>query len=358
MKFYDSDPFAQSKELLEQKQSDARLNQKLEKLFTPKPFSQRWKLTNRAGIVLSYLCNILSGLTAFTIISFLIFSATQPTLGTATSIVASTILSSLVVATTEAIKRQSLNNFLRNIIQFGRFSAALFCLVLLACSISILTSFYGAKQIPQAIQTTLQNSKPDTAKIAENYNAQIAALKKEKETYFENNKKRNDFGGYRLSSRYMGTYNEMIADISKLQESKTKALTKTTSDHTITQRKKEEDTHDLGWFLAYFALVVEFIFICLMLGNWLYYWNCYKERFSSQPKPTQKTGEAKGGNTKDENRQRTKDENRHRNRTCENCGKSYVHKHHKQKYCTDDCRKEAWKGKTKNESQERRKKEK
>lgn len=356
MKFYDNDPFAESKELLEQQQSDERLTQKLRILFTPKPFSQRWKQTNNAGVVLSYLCNILSGLTALTIITFLVYQGLRPTLGLIPAITASALLSVSVVAASEVIKRHSLNNFLRNLIQFKQFSFPLFAFVLSACSVSVLTSFYGAKQIPQ-LATTL--SKPKNAELKTavvDLEKQITELQKEKQEYFENNKKPNNFGGYRLSSKYMSTYNNMISDISTLKQTKTLVLEDARELALVREKTIKKENTKLSQTLGYFALGVELIFILSILGVWFYYWNSYKERLSSQPTPAQRTGEEEGENSSDENRQGTKDENRQRNRTCENCGKSYVHKHHKQKYCTDDCRKEAWKRKAKNESQPRRKK--
>lgn len=343
MKFYHSDPFAQSKEILEQEEADLRLNQKLEKLFTPKPFAKRWKTTNTAGIVLSYLCNILSGLTAFTIITFLIFQGFKPTLGFLPSIVAAALLSVSVTATSEVIKRHSLNNFLRNLIQFKRFSFPLFTLVLSACSLSVLASFYGARQIPQIASAQSQTQQGESSEEIRNLEEEIAKLEKEKEEYFENNKKPNSFGGYRLSSKYMPTYNAMLTDLSTLRKTKTEAEKKDGEEEAKSQKQEEKNNTELSKVLGFCALGVELIFVLSILGNWLYYWNSYKERLSSEPQKEQDENRPEGENNSDENRQGTEDENRQRNRTCENCGKNYTHKHHKQKYCTDDCRKEAWK---------------
>lgn len=60
-------------------------------------------------------------------------------------------------------------------------------------------------------------------------------------------------------------------------------------------------------------------------------------------KEFQKENNLKGKEPYNENRI---NENRTEQRTCKNCGNPYIHKHHKQLYCSDACRVQFWENKT------------
>lgn len=352
MKFFSENPFSKGKEALESEQSATRLEQKLEKLFTPKSFADRWKHSNIAAILLSYLCNLFSSITAFSIVSFVIYKAIKGPLGGFVGILLSLLLSGLVVAIIEVIKRHSTNHFLQDVLQFGRFSVSLFVLVLFMCGASVLTSFYGAKKLPQTTQSL--PALADTSQIARTFNSQIANSETKKEVYFENNKKSNGLGGFRLSSKLMPTYNEMIKEISNLKNDKKSALSQALNKHENELKNYKTETQNLGEVLGYVALGVELIFFLSMLGSWLYFWNCYKEKFSlNLPEQTQNTtqelnqNEAKQQPTNNAQRpigflQTIAQLNEKRlsctPHVCLHCGEKYVHNHKKQKFCCSRCK--------------------
>ena len=354
MTFFAENPHSKGKMQVEQNLDNQRLDSKLQKMFTPRPFSHRWRRSNQAALVLSYLCSLFSGLTAFTIISFLIYFAFLPVLGSLFSVVISVLVSALIVVIIEALKRYSLNNFLRDVLQFGSFSVSLFLLVLALATISVVVSFYGAKQLPTSINQLTEVNELDTTAIASNYNSEIKTLLFEKKEYFENNKKSNDHGGFRLSSKWMPTYNQMITDLSVLRTDKKSAIEAAKIEHKTSQNTAKENDISLGQKLGYWALSIELTFVLSMLGIWLYYWNCYKERFANKTNDSEiATNENRSTDDDTPTQQKTKDEtneNRSKLRACDFCGTEYIYNHKKQRFCSDHCRKQSWDKKTKKSS--------
>ena len=99
-----------------------------------------------------------------------------------------------------------------------------------------------------------------------------------------------------------------------------------------------------------------------------FYWRCYLETIEddTEPEPTQTNFEKitqdnsgqrpptptnRIGFVYGQNAEPTKIVNNSNLRTCKQCGKDYIYKHWKQKYCTTECRMAYWEDRRKEKSQ-------
>jgi len=123
---------------------------KLQKTFAPKTYKDTNKGVYIGGVVLSYLCNFVSILTAFSFTFLFLFTSTAQ-LGTTFAVAVSISVAALFVALLELIKRGSLGTVIKTVIQYRTFRFDMAIVAFVTVAISVVLSFYGAKMLPDAL---------------------------------------------------------------------------------------------------------------------------------------------------------------------------------------------------------------
>ena len=123
---------------------------KLQKTFAPKTYRETNKGVYIGGVVLSYLCNFVSILTAFTFTFLFLYNSTMQ-LGTTFAVAVSVSVAALFVALLELIKRGTLHTVVKTAIQYRAFRFDMAIVAFVAVAVSVVLSFFGAKMLPDAL---------------------------------------------------------------------------------------------------------------------------------------------------------------------------------------------------------------
>lgn len=368
MNFYESNHFDTQRNEFQQETTNKALDKKLEQLFTPKTYFERWRHFNTSAMVLSYVCNFLSSVTAFTILSFLFYSSFNGVFPVAAVIPLSVLLSLLVVAIMEAMKRFSTANFLRGIFQEKKTNSLLLGLVLFCCGCSVITSFYGAKNIPnltrkQPVEVQPNITNKDSIKAF--YSGLLATKQKTINNYLPSIKMSGTARKTvaKLESEITSLHLKMETALNQAskKDSQNVVATKTINRQAVENFKAAQTSE--GYNLTLIALSFELVFLLCLIFNWLFYWNCYIERASTggnqqaidkqekqpqqkqqpQQRPTIVQGFLQGLQPqKKDITSAVNTEAVKYTRHCGYCSAPFMHKVHNQKFCKEKCRISAW----------------
>ena len=140
--------------------------QQLERKFAPLPYYLKFRPLQRIALFTSFLFNGFSALTASTMVFFFVESMT----GHRGAAAAVTIAA---LAVLELSKRKTGSLFFKDWLQFRKASAGLAALVLLLAALSVLSSYFGAKQLvtkftpPPALEDASTAAAPIRDQLAE-----------------------------------------------------------------------------------------------------------------------------------------------------------------------------------------------
>ncbi len=320
-------------------------------MFASKSFRERYAGSKSFAVVVGYIAQGVSGVLAS---SFFYFRVALPALPFGIvylDMVLATLLTLIALVILEWLKRTILvalsTSYYKSKAGTEKMKTFLIPVACLLTVISIYTSFEGAK--------VYVSKKDASSMIQTKYDSLLQAVSQE-ESQFKN------------SISWKGkidTYNKANAKIlTGFQDKKTM----------LEQEKSKEIGHhqsdigDKGYSVAIFSLLMEIVGIACMC--FVVYCNYYiyieskiatkQEVEEPQPKlrtlypnrndtsnhgnnPINKVGFTLGINTA-----KIVDDNRvsEGNRICKHCNQSYIYKHHKQVYCTNECRNEAWEQRT------------
>lgn len=374
-------PFKKQLDELSQTHHEVQKETKLDKMFKPKSFEQRWRFCNRVAIIVGYVCNYFSSITALSLLFYLFYLAACPVFGSIFSIGLALIPSIIIVGAIEFVKRHTSDNFLQDVIQFKTFNFGLLLFLGACCTFSIATSFIGAKELPKHFPSSEPlhlnslyslDSVLNIESLA--HDNEIAIQKLRADTFKMANT--NSKGSIRYGA--IKPYAALEEELTALKNDKRAALKSLRAQYkvdkleAITQDKKESETDkeekaETSIMLGMAAIFSELLFLLCMTGHWWFSWQAQKERYiniddENTTIVTPNVDDNRNDNRQEEHNQGNQrigfkqpetdiDDNRNDNRpphpqlpTCENpnCSKQYLPRHKKQKFCSEDCRKESW----------------
>jgi hypothetical protein len=359
MQIYEN-PFTKSSEQLETSTNEAYTKDKATSIFKHKTYADRFKPLHRGTNVLSFVCGILSALSAFAIVAMSVFKSLEPinyyiALGLGVG------LGLFAVALIEIIKRAALKEFLVELFLYKRVTILLGTITLAACAVSVYSSYEGAKLIPQLTATRPLIANVDSIETA--HTAQIAAA-----TILHTYK----------PTKTLTKQGAVI--IAAMQTDKRQAMETARAANVAAVEASEIDKSGNVYALVVVALINEGVLLgCLFFGMF-YYWQCFKavkaaEINETTPTPIdtkprildeQKTSVQKIGQTlphrapptnrkigffNGDETSATRHEfsatnetgtatatERNGARYCLHCNESYTVNHNKQKFCSSRCR--------------------
>ena len=397
-------PFEKQLNNLEQTHHQSQHETKLDKMFKPKKFEERWRFCNNVAIIVGYVCNYYSSITAFSLIFYLFFLSLSPLLGSFFGGLLALLPSIIIVGAIEFVKRHTSANFLQDLIQFKKFSFGMLAFLVACCSFSIATSFFGAKELPkhfsspEPIHLNSLYSLDSVINLESlSFDSEILSQVSRMDSFKRSNT--NSKGSIRYGAiKPYGRLQKELTEIKTEKRSSLKELKeqyKLDKQEAITQDKTENETEqkekaNLSIMFGISAILSELLFFLCMIGHWWFSWKAQKERYLDAPEETMESVQLVTDDSSNDNRQiepskensrigfkqsenneddnsndnrqdglptcQNKDDNSNDNRqstlpTCQNpnCRSSYMPRHKKQKFCKDDCRKEAWRIKNKKE---------
>lgn len=372
-------PFEKKLEQLDTANFKRQHQTKLDKMFRPKTFEERWHFSNLMAIMVGYICNYFSSITAFSLIFFLIYLSASPVFGPIVAGIIAFIPAFALVVAIELVKRHASANFLQDVIQFKKFNPGMLAFLTGCCLFSITTSFIGGRELPKHLpilevsnfknlysqDSLLDLSRAEHSKIIATQRVRVDSFK------FQNT---NSKGSIRYGAiEAVGVLEKQLTDMINDSRFAFRDIRKQYNQDV--QNAKDLDLNEqqvfaqentqLAFLLSYSAICAELLFLLCMTAHWWYSWTCQKERHTNIPQESsndssndsrnsdppgpsgghQRTGIGfKQGNTDDN---RTDD-----NRTsiilpkCTNCSREFLPRHHKQQYCKESCRIEAWEKRT------------
>ena len=276
--YVNSNHFDNQNAALSAQQKDSKLKAELIVKYTPKPFFKRTAKTKSAAVFISYLSNAVSfasGSIAGAILLKELFAQALPAQAAA---IISILISCAALAGLEAAKREQSNNFYQSVLQFKQLKAGALIAKISIIALSVSISIFGGNKAPEiaqeaAVYAVLLN----TDSIANIHNKAITKAEIAASSYFEANKKKNNFGGFRISSRLQSTYSSLLKDISKAKEYKQQALAASMDNNRQAKQEAKAATEanvqsskSIGFYLAVLCLTFEFLFECSML--FIHFW--------------------------------------------------------------------------------------
>jgi len=340
--------------------ANSRLFKRLEQKHQPKPYWKQYQGIYRAIVGTSFLFNILSALTASAVVFFFIQGLT----GSAT---ASAVITVLLLAVLEYMKRETGAKLFHGYLQFKSAAFGLVATVVLLSAISTAASYFGAAQIVESL--TPPPALADVAEETSGIEGQIAGIDQQIQAA-----QRNTWQG-KLTPRAQRTVERLTESRAAL----TDELTRTRERVDIANDELEENhtgemTTNASTF-ALFTLICEIALIACLYFMQYYDYRSFSEYAISRDKNAQnahagtqgtQNGTYNGYRTHrtqpvtNETQQRpigfeygaTKQhtqnvtQNVTENRFCAHCGTAYIYGHSRQKFCCDSCRIKNWKQKT------------
>lgn len=249
----------------------------------------------------------------------------------------------------EKIKRGTLNIAAKYYLKYGQLGAVGFAAIVVM-GVSIAAALYGAGELPDVVYPKVKRTETNTEaqeiqKQIDNVQADILRLQT------------------KLNGKKRGTWvaeNETLpalqAQRAELQIKKTEAQERAGENAALTYTEaaaeRDENAAKMRRYSVGSAIVAEVIFF-ICTGFILYYLFCfYIEQQSKQndqvnvPAPTAANGQRYtiAANLRTDENRLTKivPTIQSAERTCEYCNTPYVHRHAKQRFCSEKCRVSAW----------------
>lgn len=376
-------PFAKKLDAMEVKNSTIQQQTKLDKMFSPKTFAERWKFIDTVAVAVGLICNYFSFVTAFAIIFYLFYLSVHPIAGAFGAAIISVIPASILTLLIELVKRHVSANFLQDAIQFRVVSGGMFLFLAGCCGFSILVSYYGAKEIPKYLATdasqenflALYKLDSVTSAASSQHDKEILAQSMRIDTFeFANTNSKGSIRHGALSTQAI-----LQAELTELKKEKRQALAKIATQYETDKKEaialdktqqqiNQTENSKISDKMAYAAIFCEFLFLLCMAGHWFYSWKTQQERYidsneihndisiddnrnetDTPESPGPRTGVIGFKKYNDNDNDNRKDDNRKDEiqlPVCGNCKSKFLPKHHKQIYCDSDCKEEAWEQRT------------
>lgn len=281
---------------------------------------------------IKFICSSVSVLTAFSFFAMFIYLSINHLIGFYPAAVISVCIGFTGVAILEVAKTNSIDTLTKEYLQYKIFRIELFLIAALCLSVSVITSYQGAKELPTitappAIITNIDSIKQDYTKRIE----QAIILN----TYKPTN-----------TLTKTGAKIVQALEQDKAKEVQSAQATNLTNVQSVQGKIKGLELT----FCSVSALIEVFILLCSFYGVF-YRFNCYLEALANedsdtpqdttqdteQPQKTtiQHTGNAAPITNNAGQRIGFYDV---KQKTCTNCGEHFISNHKKQIYCTDSCR--------------------
>ena len=332
---------------------------KLEQKFKDRTFDERTKKFALVALILSAGCTLFSAFSAhFYLLN--VFNA----LG---SLTISIILTTIVIGCLEYGKRDTLPQFFKNWFQYKSFDTVNFSISFALMALSVGSSFLGSKLIPSQLAPNPALVSADS--ITEHYNQLKLANEQETTAYFE----ANNWKG-RLDGTSRPTYNKLLNEKITLDNDLKIALSEAKTDNQTIITKHEQSLAKQGVQLGYITLFSECLLILLIGFRELRDFRAISEfaNIKNYESDNVKTEIVKATSSEDKSRKHENSEVRKHSKKpseptqsstelkdtginvtllkgvvqCKHCKVDYVKNHHKQKYCNETCRKEAYEMRT------------
>jgi len=343
--------------------ANSRLFKRLEEKHQPKPYWKQYQGIYRAIVGTSFLFNILSALTASAVVFFFIQGLT----GSAT---ASAVITVLLLAVLEYMKRETGAKLFHGYLQFKSAAFGLVATVVLLSAISTAASYFGAAQIVESL--TPPPALADVAEETSGIEGQIAGIDQQIQAA-----QRNTWQG-KLTPRAQRTVERLTESRAALTDELTRTRERVDiANDELAETHTGEMTTNASTF-ALFTLICEIALIACLYFMQYYDYRSFSEYAISRDKNAQNAhagtqngtqngyraqGTQNGYRTQpvtNETQQRpigfeygaTKQhtqnvtQNVTENRFCAHCGTAYIYGHSRQKFCCDSCRIKNWKQKT------------
>jgi predicted nucleic acid-binding Zn ribbon protein len=346
--------------------ANSRLFKRLEEKHQPKPYWKQYQGIYRAIVGTSFLFNILSALTASAVVFFFIQGLT----GSAT---ASAVITILLLAVLEYMKRETGAKLFHGYLQFKSAAFGLVATVVLLSAISTAASYFGAAQIVESL--TPPPALADVAEETSGIEGQIAGIDQQIQAA-----QRNTWQG-RLAPRAQRTVERLTESRAALTDELTRTRERVDmANDELAETHTGEMTTNASTF-ALFTLICEIALIACLYFMQYYDYRSFSEYAISRDKNAQnahagtqngyRTQGTQNGNAGTHNGYRTQpvtNETKQRpigfqygatkqhtqnvtqnvteNRFCAHCGTAYIYGHSRQKFCSDACRIKNWKQKT------------
>jgi len=346
--------------------ANSRLFKRLEEKHQPKPYWKQYQGIYRAIVGTSFLFNILSALTASAVVFFFIQGLT----GSAT---ASAVITVLLLAVLEYMKRETAAKLFHGYLQFKSAAFGLVATVVLLSAISTTASYFGAAQIVESL--TPPPALADVAEETSGIEGQIAGIDQQIQAA-----QRNTWQG-KLTPRAQRTVERLTESRAALTDELTRTRERVDiANDELAETHTGEMTTNASTF-ALFTLICEIALIACLYFMQYYDYRSFSEYAISRDKNAQnahagtqngyRTQGTQNGSAGTHNGYRTQPvtnetqqrpigfqygaakqhtqnvtQNVTQNRFCAHCGTAYIYGHSRQKFCSDACRIKNWKQKT------------
>lgn len=267
--------FDQKTKLFTEEQIKNRIDRKTSQLFKDKPFRVRAYPVFIIALGLTLLCQVLSGATELYML--VNWFASFP-------LIAAVLIGCILMIAIEGLKRWASNDFILLLSSHGQIAKFSFVLLAFMQVASVFISYKGAQQLPKEIITapTKQTASIIDLKALEaKHGAKIEEQTKAINKYFNDNKKSNGLGGYRLSSRYMDHYNKMIQHkqslegalilaITEAKQANIKSIEGVNNSYIDATKEYNNRLTNEGALFGLISLIIEGVFL-LSFGVMFYY---------------------------------------------------------------------------------------
>lgn len=362
--------------------NNKRLFDRLEAKHKPKPYWKQYRILYFSVLGASFLFHILSACTAAALVYFFLFGLTG-------SMAMSGILTLAALAALELTKRETSSKFFHTRLQFGKMSGGLLAAVLGLSIISTAASYFGAeKTVHQfAKGPALVNADSTTQPLR----AQIADIDKQ-----ISDAKKMKWKG-KLTVQGQNTLAALTTAKADLLAEQTRQQKRIDGNNDTALEEHKTTTNTNGQQFAAFTLLSEILLILCLFYIQYYDFRSFAEYAHAHaetatqpaaqpakpaapdvPKPSEQPAKpaapdvrqdlthnfSSNGNGLPKNERQpigfayanrnapARTQNvitqtvSEQTRVCEHCGTPYVYGHRRQKFCTDQCRIDAWQNRT------------
>lgn len=306
---------------------------KLQSMFAPKSYAETNKGIFLGSLALSYVCNLISIISSLTFISIFLFLSTMQ-LGKTPAILIAIVVGSLCVGLIEVIKRGAIRTTIKQFLMYRTFRFELAIIVLLSVCFSVVTSFYGAKQLPAMVTPAPNLVNIDS--IQNVYNEKIESA--------------TTLHTYKPTKTLTKTGASLIA---QLESERATAVATAMQQNNTTLKESKNEVQGLEYTFCTIVGVNEFLLILCVLFVMYYQFRSYLEiRAHEEPETIQDPKEGVKVQEKPKFKPLEGNIEPHQisarkigfsplaknEKICKNCGSTFTHNHKKQKYCNTECR--------------------
>lgn len=299
---------------------------KLEKVFAPKTYKDTNKGVYFAALALSYVCNLISILTAFTFTFLFLFNSTKH-LNINLAFTISLFVGVVSVFLLELIKRNSVRIAIKSMLMYrvARFDMVSVSVVTFVLSVSL--SFFGAKMLPNTIAETPKFIDIDSLQSA----------------YIERINKATELHTYKPTKTLTKTGAQLLQ---KLETERIEAIQSANDYNKGVQSDSTTQIVGLEYTFCTVSIVNEILLILCIFFILNYQFRCYLEilahdttqseaseselqiSHSVHPHfaPAQRPKKIGFSNLKTGQK------------VCDCCNNTYTSNHKKQRFCSNDCR--------------------